>query len=328
MSGRDVPGHDHDLVGDPAVAHRHVGHGGHGERAGHAGHHGDGHARLRAGQDLLETAAEHIGVAALEPHDEPPCPGVLDQQLVDPLLVHRPPVRDLRRVDDLDVRRQLVEQVAGSEPVGDDDVRAGQQPPTAHGDQLGIARTTADQSDPGPHGLGVGRVHRHDPGLQRLDQRRPDRRGAARPATGKDPDGQPVVLADGGGDRGATWSVVGAHAEHAGPLGGRGDLRVDLRVVRGGERVPGAVEVAVAVGARGPAQLLRRRHAFDGGRDGRGDHLDVRTRCEQGRDTPLGDGAAADDDDPTTGENQAGEVGAWVGAHGRPLPTPSALVRW
>ena len=32
--------------------------------------------------------------------------------------------------------------------------------------------------------------------------------------------------------------------------------------------------------------------------------------------------AIADDDDPTTGENQAGEVGARVGAHGHPLPTP------
>ena len=91
--------------------------------------------------------------------------------------------------------RELVEQVAGAEPVGDDDVRAGQQPPPAHGDQLRVAGAAADQRDAGPDGFGVHPVHRHDPRLQRLDQRRAHGGGAPRAAAGEHADGQPVVLA-------------------------------------------------------------------------------------------------------------------------------------
>ena len=42
---------------------------------------------------------------------------------------------------------QFGEQFRRGQPVGDDDVGAGQQPATAHGDQLGVARSPADERD-------------------------------------------------------------------------------------------------------------------------------------------------------------------------------------
>ena len=57
-------------------------------------------------------------------------------------------VGDLRRVDQLGVRAQLVEQQAGGEPVGDHDVGRGEQPAALDGDQLRVARAAADQRHP------------------------------------------------------------------------------------------------------------------------------------------------------------------------------------
>ena len=60
------------------------------------------------------------------------------------------------------------------------------------------------------------------------------------------PTDKPVVLERGGRDRGAVAGDVGAHAEDLPALGLGDDGGVDVRVVGGGDRVPGAVEVAVA----------------------------------------------------------------------------------
>ena len=109
-----------------------------------------------------------------------PCLGVLDQGVVDGLLGHEAAVGDLRGVDDLDVRREFVEQVAGAEPVGDDDVGLGEQTAAADGDQVRVAGAAADEGDAG----GAGAVVRGDQGAvaQALDDARRGRRrsGAGR----------------------------------------------------------------------------------------------------------------------------------------------------
>ena len=92
------------------------------------------------------------------------------------------------------------------------------------------------------------------------------------------------------------------------PLRLLGDRGVDGRIVRAGDRVPGAVEVAVAVGGGRSSAAPRRGHALDGGRDLRRDHLHVRTRREEPDEPPLRHRAAADDDDPAPGEVETDEV--------------------
>ena len=59
----------------------------------------------------------------------------------------RPAARQLGHVDQLDVRAELVEQLARGEPVGHDDVGGGERVPGRHGDELGVARTAADEHD-------------------------------------------------------------------------------------------------------------------------------------------------------------------------------------
>lgn len=81
-------------------------------------------------------AREHERVAALETHHELARRGAVDHQRVDGVLGHRPPVRDLGGVDDLDVRRQFGEQFRRREPVGHHDVGVRKHAAAAHGDQL------------------------------------------------------------------------------------------------------------------------------------------------------------------------------------------------
>ncbi|GAA3111258.1 hypothetical protein GCM10020254_66750 [Streptomyces goshikiensis] len=47
------------------------------------------------------------------------------------------------------MRRELVEEVAGAEPVGDDDVGLGEETAAADGDQVRVAGTAADEGDTG-----------------------------------------------------------------------------------------------------------------------------------------------------------------------------------
>lgn len=93
---------------------------------------------------LLHAAAEDVRVAALEAHDRLALPGVLDQRVVDGLLGHETAVRDLRRVDHLDVRREFGQQVAWAETVGDDDIGLGEEAAAAHGDQVRVAGAATD----------------------------------------------------------------------------------------------------------------------------------------------------------------------------------------
>ena len=120
---------------------------GHADRAGHAGNHLDRDARRHAGLEFLHAAAEDERVAALEPDHPAAGARVLDEQRVDLLLCHRPPSRQLRGVDDLDVRRQGGQQGQRREVVGHDDVGLGDRLPPAHGDEPRIAGAAADQHD-------------------------------------------------------------------------------------------------------------------------------------------------------------------------------------
>ena len=68
---------------------------------------------------------------------------------VDLLLLRRAAARQLGDVDDLGVGGEVGEQLARGEPVGDDDVGLHQRLATGDRDQLGVARTAADEHDPG-----------------------------------------------------------------------------------------------------------------------------------------------------------------------------------
>src|SRR5687767_9752108 len=118
-----MAGDHHYLVGDAAVGHGDAGDGGRGEGGSDAGDDRDRHAGFGTGDDLFEAASENVRIAAFQPYDELPGQRVLDQGAVDEVLRGRAAVRDLGRVDDLHLGRQVVQQFAGSETVGDDDVR-------------------------------------------------------------------------------------------------------------------------------------------------------------------------------------------------------------
>ena len=107
--------------------------------------------------------------------------------------------------------RQFGQQFLRREPVGDDDVGVGEQPPAAHGDQFGVAGSAADQGHSAVHD--AGRFAGDQALLQRLVNGRPDRRRATVLAAGQHADREALVLERGGRDRGALPGDVGAHAE-------------------------------------------------------------------------------------------------------------------
>ena len=183
----------------------------------HTRHNCDRNPSIRTREHLFVAAREHERIAPLEPHDELARLGPVDEHLVDRVLCHRAPVRDLGGVDDLDLRRQFGEQLLRGQPVGDDDVGVGQQAPAAHGDQFRVAGSAADQRDAAVQDArGLGGDHA---ALQRLVNGRPDRGRPAVLAAGQHPDGQPFVLERGGCDGGALAGHVGAHTEDVPALG-------------------------------------------------------------------------------------------------------------
>jgi hypothetical protein len=114
--------------------------------------------------------------------------------------------------------------------------------------------------------------------LQRFVDGRPDRRRPAVLAACQHPDGQAFVLERGGRDGAALASNVGAHTEDVPPFGPCDDGGVDVRVVGGGDRIPGAVEVFVA---ELPERQGDSRHAFDGRGGAAGDDVHVRAVGDQ-----------------------------------------------
>jgi hypothetical protein len=104
--------------------------------------HASGRQRVR----LLAAPAEHERIAALEAHDTPPVPRVLDQQRVDLLLWQRVMAARLPGKDATRARR-LAKQLPGHQAVVDDHLGAAKQFETAHGHESRIAGTRADQRD-------------------------------------------------------------------------------------------------------------------------------------------------------------------------------------
>jgi hypothetical protein len=94
-------------------------------------------------------------------------------------------------------------------------------------------------------------------------------------------------------------------------LGRGGHPRVHLRVVGGGDDVPGALDVGLGEVAQHEGQLageaLERRGHLGAHQRDRG------ARGEEGRHPPLGHVAAADDDHLAVGQHQAGEIGVDLG---------------
>ena len=137
-----------------------------GQHRADAGHHLDRDAGPDAGEDLLAAAAEHEGVAALEPHHPQPPPGPVDQHRGDLLLAGAGPVRRLADVDHLDPGREPVQQHARGQPVHHHHVGLGEQAAAPDGDQLRVAGAAADQRDAAPAGRRPARPQRQLAGLQ------------------------------------------------------------------------------------------------------------------------------------------------------------------
>lgn len=209
---------------------------------------------------------------------------------------------------------ELVEQVAGAEPVRDDHVGLGEQAAAAHGDQVGVARPAADEGDAGGGAVAVAGGG-EGPLAQAFDDRVADGGGAARVVAGQDGDGDALDAAGGRGPGGGGGGVVGADAPDALAFGLGGGALVVLAVLGGDQGIPGAGEVAVPVAAALPADLARLRHRVHRGRRRRGDQQDVRAGRDERGQAALGDLSAADDDDTAAGRAESYGVGGGVG-HG------------
>src|SRR5579859_4107892 len=133
------------LLRHAPLGDRYAGRARHRDRTGDSRYDGDWHPGPQAGEHLLAAPAEDERIAALEPDHEPPGQGVRNQDGVDVILLHGRAVRDLGRVDDLDIRRQFIEQRLRGEPVDHHNVGLAEQLPAPHGDQPRVARPAAHQ---------------------------------------------------------------------------------------------------------------------------------------------------------------------------------------
>ena len=137
---------DHlEVLRRPPVGHGQARGGRHADCAADAGNHGHRHASAQAGEHLLAAPPEDERVTALEPDHELSTGRVRDQCLVDLLLRHLPPVRHLAGVDDDDIGRQFGKQFPRPEPVGDHDVRLGEELPAPDRNEVRVPRAAADK---------------------------------------------------------------------------------------------------------------------------------------------------------------------------------------
>src|ERR1700744_157494 len=105
MARRQVPADHHELVIYPPMSDRNTHRSGYGYGTCHTGHHRHGNPGLGARQYFFITTREHKGVSTLEADHEVPGPGPVDHDVVDRVLGHGPPVRDLGSIDDFHMRR-------------------------------------------------------------------------------------------------------------------------------------------------------------------------------------------------------------------------------
>ncbi len=220
--------------------------------------------------------------------------------------------RQLGDVDQLHVGAEVVEQLAGREPVRDDDVGAGEGAPRGLGGEVGVAGSATDQHHPGRGGPVRAGL---DPTVaQRGDDLVAHPGRATWFALGQDGHAEAAVARDGRGPRAGGVRVVGAHAEGPATLGPGEHGRVDLGVVGRGHDVPRLVEVAVLEGAGLVGDLAE--EALQGrGEHGR-HHHHVGPGGDQRRHPTLGHGSAAHHHDAAPGEAQADGVRVRRGGHG------------
>ena len=242
VAGRQVAGHDGELVGDPAVGHRDPGDAPV-PRPGWAarGSRVTGTPGLAARQHLLEAAAEHEVVAALEPHHPLAGPGAVDEHPVDlaPAAAARPR-GSLATSTSSTSARSSSSSSRGASRSATTTSAAASACRRGDGDQLGVARSAADQHH-------AGRV------VERAGRRRAGRRAAPSRMSSRS-------AADWRGSRlpstaTVTLAVPARRRRPRGRLAWRRRLRtqkirrssaagehprVDLRVVGGRDDVPGA----------------------------------------------------------------------------------------
>src|SRR3990172_5026128 len=145
-----MAGHHGKRGGHPPVSDGDAGRRGYRNRRADAGHHLPRHPCAGARQNLLATAPEHEGIAALEADDEAPRLSVVDQDGVDGRLLEAVPPRRLAREDPERALGRLVEQLGGREPIVDDHLGATEPSEAAERHEFRVARTGADQDDAPP----------------------------------------------------------------------------------------------------------------------------------------------------------------------------------
>ena len=305
MRRRNVPRHHRELVRHPTMRHRNPGNRRYRDRARDPRHDRPRHPSRRTGQRLLEPAPEDVRIPTLEPYDDLPLLPALHQDPVDLLLLCGPTARQLRRIEQLHIRMQLIQQLLRRQPIRDHHIRLGQQPPPAHGDQIRIARPATNEVHPRPP---IHLPRRQLTGPQPLEDRVPY--GGRPPviATAEHTDRHVVVLPRRRRPRGRTGPVVGSYAEDPPLLRLGRHLIVDRGIIRRHHDVPGAVQVAGGVPALDPGQRRVAEQALDRRRDRRRDEVDLRPGLEQPRQPPLGDTATADDDHAPPFEDETGQV--------------------
>ena len=285
----------------PAVGDRDAGRGRHGDRARHAGHHLDPDAVRLAGQPLLAAAPEHVGVAALEPHDGPAGAGPRSTSrslIASWARACRPGALPTSTTRTVAGSRSTT--AARGQPVDDHDVGRGEQLAGAGGEQAVGARARRRRGRPsrGP----VARVRR----------RRSSAPPASSPSTASgDVGGQHRVAGgvrrhgDGavGGGHAARWpagspspAVRAAGGVEAPDPGGDGvgvHRVVDRRVARPDDDEPGVVEVGrPGVLPCGPGQLARDGQLLELLAQPRRDHVHERAGVDE-RPRRVDDGRRA-----------------------------------
>ena len=133
-------------VADLAVRDRDPGCGRDGDGTRNTGDHADGNSGLHTGGHFLAAAAEHVRVAALEPHHVLSGQGGLDHEFLDPGLADRVVAGALTHVHQLG-RAQGGQFLVRGQPVVEDDVRVPQGLDGGDRQQFGGSRAASDQGD-------------------------------------------------------------------------------------------------------------------------------------------------------------------------------------
>ena len=202
-------------------------------------------------------------VAALEAHDPLPGPRPVDDHPVDLFLLRRTAAGQLRDVDQLDVRRELVEQLTWRQPVGHDDVGGRHRLPGGDGRERGSPGPPPTSTTPGVWSSAPDVVSRPSARAPRMSSRSAaDWRGCP---VCRHRDRHLPVPAGRRRPGGRLAGVVTADAEDAALVGSRRMRALTAGSVGGGDDVPGPVEVAVLELAQHQGDLAghaleRRRH--------------------------------------------------------------------